>query len=570
MKEPYQATPEITKLAIIDLWTELILKMLNNADFMSIRLVSRWFANITQPLILERLKLPLKIQDDCVLLPLKQSFYFWGHENRLVRETQKRLNPPIEIKFPEKITSFVTNGSSAFCITDMNNIFVIGSNNHYQLGLEHNKTVRQPTMLTLPENKKAKQIIIEQDSIYCITDDNKLMTWGDNFMNQLGYPFENENHAPNTVDLNGEAVKKIVPNNGGIACITQTNRVLTWGNNACAQLGLGHTDDQPIPEYITIDEAIVDLIPGYHSMFAITSKKDLLSWGKNSDGQLGLGHTNQQMTPHTVDLGGKNVTQIIFSNSSTYCLTEDNLLFVWGNNDYGQLGLGDKNTRTSPHPLSFPDNEQPIELSVNRNSVLCRMKSRNVFSWGRNHYGQLGIGNNKEVLSPKKVILPNQAMVSLIINDRYSTFFLTKNRRLITCGDNRFGQIGLGNRQAETTPEIVSLPNNERVLQLFTNGNSTLCLTQKFNIYVFGNNCFAQLGVNSSETILQPKKSPSFENILALKFRLLQLSTLSLDKPIQTNESPFQLFQQNVSQLSVSDTDSCAEGYTTNPGSIGY
>ena len=46
--------------------------------------------------------------------------------------------------------------------------------------------------------------------------------------------------------------------------------------------------------------------------------------------------------------------QIFTRGSSTVCLTENNLCYVWGDNKYGQLGLGDTNNRSIPTLLSLP------------------------------------------------------------------------------------------------------------------------------------------------------------------------------------------------------------------------
>jgi serine/threonine protein kinase len=63
--------------------------------------------------------------------------------------------------------------------------------------------------------------------------------------------------------------------------------------------------------------------------------------GRNNHGQLGLGHNQNQIVPNDIsDLEGKGIVSIISGENSTIGLTASGEVFSWGNNTYGQLGLG--------------------------------------------------------------------------------------------------------------------------------------------------------------------------------------------------------------------------------------
>lgn len=65
-------------------------------------------------------------------------------------------------------------------------------------------------------------------------------------------------------------------------------------------------------------------------------------------------------------------------------------LYVWGYNYYGQLGLGDTANRTTPQKLKF---KTPISLmSCGYNHSMILDKKGNVWAWGNNVNGEIGVG----------------------------------------------------------------------------------------------------------------------------------------------------------------------------------
>ena len=79
-----------------------------------------------------------------------------------------------------------------------------------------------------------------------------------------------------------------------------------------------------------------------------------------------------------------------------------------GYNGYGQLGLGDSQQRNSffQIPKAYFDEEKIIDFIVqgdNYCSVYARTEKGNIFSWGYNGYGQLGVGDTTNKWRPTKI-----------------------------------------------------------------------------------------------------------------------------------------------------------------------
>lgn len=74
------------------------------------------------------------------------------------------------------------------------------------------------------------------------------------------------------------------------------------------------------------------------------------SWGVGEHGKLGHGTTLSQRRPKPVmgGLYGKRVSQVSAGHNHSAAVTEDHLLFTWGEGDHGRLGLGDLRARHTP------------------------------------------------------------------------------------------------------------------------------------------------------------------------------------------------------------------------------
>lgn len=95
-------------------------------------------------------------------------------------------------------------------------------------------------------------------------------------------------------------------------------------------------------------------------------------------------------------------------SSSTAChsliITEDNRVLTWGRNDRGQLGHGDTDRRDEPTEVESLKNYEIVGGAVGRSHTLFLSSKGVVFACGDNKSGQLGIGQQTQmILAPTKV-----------------------------------------------------------------------------------------------------------------------------------------------------------------------
>ncbi len=204
------------------------------------------------------------------------------------------------------------------------------------------------------------------------------------------------------------------------ACsLSSHSEVKCWGNNAYGQLGLGDSanrgddpgemgDNLPAVDLGSGAWAI-SLSAGYHYTCALLNDGSVKCWGQNDHGQLGLGDTASrgddpdEMSDNlpAVDLGpGKTATAVSAGGGQTCALLSDGSVKCWGRNDYGQLGLGDTANR-GDDPGEMGSSLPPVDLGpgnaaaalTTSHQTCALLTNGTVKCWGLNNYGQLGLGD---------------------------------------------------------------------------------------------------------------------------------------------------------------------------------
>ena len=109
--------------------------------------------------------------------------------------------------------------------------------------------------------------------------------------------------------------------------------------------------ETPEPTPFAFPEETVDkgpkVIQGNGVFFLVQPDGTVYGWGNNEYGQLGLGDAENRSMPVFVANG---LTPVIVGDT-VFALSEDNILWGWGRNDCGQLGLGDGENRARPVEL---------------------------------------------------------------------------------------------------------------------------------------------------------------------------------------------------------------------------
>ncbi|EFC44108.1 predicted protein [Naegleria gruberi] len=119
----------------------------------------------------------------------------------------------------------------------------------------------------------------------------------------------------------------------------------------------------------------------------------------------------------------------------------------------------------------------------------------NVYAFGRNQNGQLGIGSFEDSPTPKKVVFDvvDDYIVNVSCGDRH-TVFLTHKGRVYVCGANFNYQLGLGHNTNMSKPVLVDQMISRKIRRAVCGARHTVLITGKGKIYTAGLGSFGQLG----------------------------------------------------------------------------
>ena len=191
--------------------------------------------------------------------------------------------------------------------------------------------------------------------------------WGLGAEGQLGNGLATDSTTPVAVLNLGTGVTAVAAGNAdGLA--VKNGALYTWGDNGNGQLGDGTTTQRNSPVAILSLSTGVTAVAagGYHSLAVMNG--NVYAWGQNNVGQLGTGNLTNSLTPVEIDPTDlKNITAVAAGQYSSYALASDGSLWVWGDNSYGQLGLGNTTEYKSPQHLVPPSGEMYIAIDADAN-----------------------------------------------------------------------------------------------------------------------------------------------------------------------------------------------------------
>lgn len=168
--------------------------------------------------------------------------------------------------------------------------------------------------------------------------------------------------------------------------IKNDNTLWAWGDNVSGQLGVPNSPSYTIiPVEISGGGGWKSISAGYIHSLGIKNDDTLWAWGNNNLGQLGIGNTTSSNVPVQVTGQWKSISAGLFFSLG---IKTDDTLWAWGNNSFGQLGVGD--TINSDIPIQIPG--QWKNISAGSHHALGIKTDNTLWTWGRNNIGQLGVG----------------------------------------------------------------------------------------------------------------------------------------------------------------------------------
>lgn len=234
-----------------------------------------------------------------------------------------------------------------------------------------------------------------------------MWAWGYNYFGQLGNGesrLDSESLVPIKIK-EGTNFKKVSSGDSHSLAIDENGNLWAWGNNNHGQLGIGTSDidDHVFPIKITTGTAFEHVEAGNYTSFAIDANGNLWGCGHNYYGQLADGTTTDSATMKQIKSGTK-FTKVSTNQGyagDVLALDTEGNLWAWGYNNYGQLGIG--TTETSYTAVQVKPGTKFIDITNASDNGYAIDENGNLWGWGRNDRGQLVDGTTNNSYLPIQI-----------------------------------------------------------------------------------------------------------------------------------------------------------------------
>ena len=289
------------------------------------------------------------------------------------------------------------------------------------------------------------------ESIYGYSDSTEY-----GFLQHFGQ-LNNEEFSKNRIINNSNFLNDIHITNvkcGGITCVILTSNgdIYTCGNGSFGQLGHGNNDS--IDDFKKVENIpqCKYISSGYAFTSAISVDGDIYSWGAGSDGRLGTG--NEEHTKLPIKLETDVKFKVVESGSVHQCaISENNELYSCGDYKYNGDGLEENKLFLTKNRFFNGMFFKKISIGPGGYHTLALNMAGNLFTWGHNRVGQLGLGNTSgsiiidagDHINPIPTLIDsfNHKIIIDISSGWGHSAIITNNYDVYMCGRNTKGQLGI-------------------------------------------------------------------------------------------------------------------------------
>ncbi|MBI5416403.1 Ig-like domain-containing protein [Candidatus Poribacteria bacterium] len=479
------------------------------------------------------------------------TLWAWGDNSygQLGDGTYINRNTPIQISTESDWNIIAAGGGHTITIKNNGTLWAWGDNSYGQLGDGTNNN--RDTPIQIGTDNDWKSIAAGQNHTIAIKNNGTLWAWGDNSYGQLGDGTYINKNTP--IQISTESDWNIIVAGGGHTVAIKNNGTLwAWGNNFYGQLGDGTNNKRNTPIQIDTDSDWKSIAAGLAHTIAIKNDSTLWAWGENSDGQLGdgtSGDDNNKSTPIQIgtDSDWKSITCGLYYTSGiknngslwvwgnaryissligstinynnfptqigldtdwgfiaaggahTIAIKNDSTFWLWGLNDYGELGNGSTAEKSMPMQILIGYAWQNI--AAGGAHTLCIKTDSTLWAWGYNEFGELGDGTTTHKKVPIQIGIDSDWRA--IACGMYHSMSIKNNGTLWAWGDNYNGQVGDGTTTHKKVPTQIGIDSDWRTIACGM--YHSMSIKNNGTLWAWGYNAYGQLG----DTTNVDKKIPA-------------------------------------------------------------
>ena len=288
------------------------------------------------------------------------------------------------------------------------------------------------------------------------------------------------------------------------------------GYNNDGELGDNTTDDRSSPvQTICGGSNWVEINCGYYNIAGLKDDGTLWTWGQNNDGGLGDNTTIQKSSPVQTICGGTDWKTMVVGTYYEHCaaIKTDGTLWLWGYNDYGEIGDETTDNRSSPVQTICGGTDWK-QIASGGNHTAAIKNDGTLWMWGYNgggeggYYGQLGDNTIIDRSSPVQTICGGTDWKSVSCGEKF-TAAIKNNGTCWTWGENAYGQLGDETTENRSSP-VQTIAGGNDWKQISCGDNHMIAIKNDGTCWTWGKGSNGRLGDETTNDRSSPVQTVTY------------------------------------------------------------
>ncbi|XP_052197694.1 ultraviolet-B receptor UVR8 isoform X2 [Diospyros lotus] len=239
-------------------------------------------------------------------------------------------------------------------------------------------------------------------------------------------------------------------------------------------------------------------------------------WGNGDYGRLGLGGLESQWRPAFCSaFGSQSLRSIACGGAHTLFLTECGSVYATGLNDFGQLGISDHKSYTAEPLKVYGIRKEIIGISAGYHHSAAITVDGELYMWGKNSNGQLGLGKKaaKLITIPTKVECLTGVTITMTALGCEHSIAITDQGDALSWGAGGSGRLGHGHEPSiwgflrstsEYTPRLIKKLEGVKVKSIAAGMLHSACIGENGSVFILGEKAVDKLVLGQEKSATTP------------------------------------------------------------------